>query len=129
MFTSMISYLPTFCRQCPDSNVKTKKSILNLLDTYLNVVIVFCSYSINNMSWKQIPPSSSKYPQPSSGLKPKEQPPKIYVDMQNDRFAEKCKLPKLYKKFYRIILWVAMFLFVRFTFNSENNRLHGLMLY
>jgi len=44
------------------------------------------------MSWKQIPPSSSKNPQPSSGLKPKEQPPKIYVDMRNDRFAENKKI-------------------------------------
>jgi hypothetical protein len=39
-------------------------------------------------SWKQIPPSSSKNPSPSSGLKPKEQPPKQYVDMRNERFAE-----------------------------------------
>jgi len=46
------------------------------------------------MSWKQIPPSSSKNPQPSSGLKPKEQPPKIYVDLRNERFAENKQILK-----------------------------------
>jgi len=57
------------------------------------VVIVFRSCSIKNVLEK-IPPSSSKNPQPSAGLKPKEQPPKIYVDLRNERFAENKQILK-----------------------------------
>jgi len=44
------------------------------------------------MSWKQNPPSSSKSTQTSSGFKPKEQEPKVYVNMRDEKFAEKKRL-------------------------------------
>jgi len=42
----------------------------------------------------KIPPSSSKNPNPSSSLQPKPQPPKLYVQMRNDRFQENKQILK-----------------------------------
>ncbi|KAF0746205.1 Transposable element P transposase, partial [Aphis craccivora] len=83
---NLLDNLP-FTHPCPNFNLEFLKSLFVRLRIFhtikkLNKSLLSAprNYSINNMSWKRIPPSSSEYPQSSSGLKPKEQPPKIYVD-------------------------------------------------
>jgi len=53
--------------------------------------LLFFVVTVLTMSWKQNPSSSSKSTQ-TSGLKSKEQQPKVYVNMRDERFAEKKRL-------------------------------------
>lgn len=53
--------------------------------------LFFFVVAVLTMSWKQNPSSSSKSTQ-TSGIKLKEQQPKVYVNMRDERFAEKKRL-------------------------------------